>query len=90
MITRTAVVASSTGLHARPASLLVRKVTQSGLQVTIARRGGNPVNAASMLNVMALGIASGEEVELSCDAVDSDGFLDELVAFLAIDHDSKG
>ena len=39
MTTRTAIIASSVGLHARPASLFVQKVTRSGLPVTIARPG---------------------------------------------------
>ena len=51
MTTRTAIIASSVGLHARPASLFVQKVTRSGLPVTISRPGGKPVNAASMLAV---------------------------------------
>ena len=87
MTTRTAIIASSVGLHARPASLFVQKVTRSGLPVTISRPGGKPVNAASML---AVGVKWGEEVELSCDAAIGDAFLDELVAFLAVDHDAKG
>ena len=87
MTTRTAIIASSVGLHARPASLFVQKVTRS---VTISRPGGKPVNAASMLAVMSLGVKCGEEVELSCDAEKGDAFLDELVAFLAVDHDAKG
>ena len=90
MTTRTAIIASSVGLHARPASLFVQKVTRSGLPVAIARPGGTPVNAASMLAVMSLGVKCGEEVELSCDAENSEAFLDELVAFLAVDHDAKG
>lgn len=90
MTTRTAIIASSVGLHARPASLFVQKITRSGLPVTIARPGGKPVNAASMLAVMSLGVKCGEEVELSCDAENGDAFLDELVAFLAVDHDAKG
>ena len=40
MTTRTAIIASSVGLHARPASLFVQKVTRSGLRVTISRPGG--------------------------------------------------
>lgn len=84
MSTRTVTIASSVGLHARPAALFVQKVTESGTGVTIGRPGGKTVNAASMLGVMSLGAKHGEEVELTSD---DDALLQELVAFLEVDHD---
>lgn len=84
MSTLPATIASSVGLHARPASLFVQKVTAAGVPVTIARPGGKAVNAASMLAVMALGAKFGDVVELTCD---DDAVLSDLVAFLEIDHD---
>jgi len=53
------------GLHARPASILVRAATATGVPVTIARGEGKPVNAASLLAVLSLGAESGEEVVLT-------------------------
>ncbi|MCP9943962.1 HPr family phosphocarrier protein [Streptomyces somaliensis] len=73
----------SEGLHARPASILVRAATASGVPVTIARAGGAPVNAASVLAVLGLGAQGGEEVVLSCDAEDADAVLDRLAKLVA-------
>jgi phosphocarrier protein HPr len=88
MSSRTVAVASKVGLHARPASLLVEAAHASGLPVTIAKGGGDPVDARSILNVMALGVAHGEDVTLAADGDDADDVLDQLVALLLIDHDA--
>ena len=89
MSSRTATVASSVGLHARPAALFVKKVTAAGIPVTVGREGGKTVNAASMLAVMALGAKCGEEVILTADGDGADEVLADLVAFLETDHDAE-
>jgi phosphocarrier protein HPr len=88
MATRQVAVASSVGLHARPASLFTRAVQGHGIPVTIAKEGGNPVDATSLLMVMGLGVKNGETVELASDAEGADAVLDELVAMLARDLDA--
>ena len=89
MTTRTAIIASTVGLHARPAALFTKLVAEKGVPVTIGRPGGKEVNAASMLAVMSLGIRHGEEAELRCDAPEADALLEELVAFLETNHDEE-
>lgn len=88
MATRTVTIASSVGLHARPAALFVEKAGESGLDVMIGRPGDDPVDATSILGVMALGAKHGEEVELSADGDNADEVLDGLVEFLSVDHDA--
>ncbi|MDO5094164.1 MAG: HPr family phosphocarrier protein [Propionibacteriaceae bacterium] len=91
MTTRTVSVASTVGLHARPAALFVKEVSESGISVTITKvGGGKTVNAASLLAVMSLGVKHNEEVELASDADGADEILNRLVAFLQIDHDAEG
>ncbi|GAA1640944.1 MULTISPECIES: HPr family phosphocarrier protein [Brevibacterium] len=89
MATRTVTIASAVGLHARPASLFVEAVTESGIDVEISRPGEDAVDAGSILGVMALGAKHGEEVELSADAEGADAVLDRLVALLATDMDAQ-
>ena len=55
MATRTVTIASSVGLHARPAALFVEAASSTGLDVEIAKPGEDPVDATSILGVMALG-----------------------------------
>ncbi|QGQ18721.1 HPr family phosphocarrier protein [Cellulomonas sp. JZ18] len=88
MAERTVAVASRVGLHARPAMLFTQAVAASGLPVTIARRGGAPVDASSILFVMSLGVPHGEEVVLHADGPHADRVLDELVALLSTDLDA--
>lgn len=71
------------GLHARPASIFVRAASAAGVPVTIAKPGGNPVNAASMLAVLGLGAQGGEEVVLASEAEDADVALDRLAKLVS-------
>ncbi|MUU73595.1 HPr family phosphocarrier protein [Pseudarthrobacter sp. GA104] len=64
MPTHNAVVKASVGLHARPAALFVRAVTETGLPVTISKEGGPGVDARSLLQVMAADFHQGCIVEL--------------------------
>jgi phosphocarrier protein HPr len=89
MSERTVVVASSVGLHARPASLFSQAAAKTGVSITLTSAAGKSVNAASILGVLSLGIGHGEEVTLSSDAEGSDAALDELVAVLATDLDKE-
>ena len=92
MPTRTAVIASAVGLHARPAGLFVGlagEAVRSGVTVTIGRPGEDPVNAASILSVLALGARHGDTVEVSAEGDDADAVLGRLVDELSIDRDSE-
>jgi phosphocarrier protein len=89
MPTRVATVASAVGLHARPAGVLAAAVNDSGLEVTVALRGSEPVDAGSLLDVMSLGAEHGDLVTLSADGDGADAVLDGLVALLARDVDAE-
>ncbi|MDT0446139.1 HPr family phosphocarrier protein [Streptomyces johnsoniae] len=74
------------GLHARPASIFVRAATAAGVPVTIAKKDGAPVNAASMLAVLSLGAEGGEEVVLASSADDpqaAEAALDRLAKLVS-------
>jgi phosphocarrier protein len=88
MASRTVTIASSVGLHARPAALFVEAASNSGLDVEIARPGQDPVDATSILGVMALGAKHGEEVVLSAEGDGADATLDQLVDLLSQDLDA--
>ncbi|WP_149204266.1 HPr family phosphocarrier protein [Actinotalea subterranea] len=90
MAQRTVVIASQVGLHARPAKLFSQAASASGVGVRIAKGDGAPVDAASILRVMALGVKHGEEVTLTAEGDGADEVLDGLVALLATDLDAPG
>jgi len=89
MAQRTVTIASSVGLHARPAALFVQAATATGLPVQIGRDGEDPVDARSILGVMALGAKNGEQVVLTADGEGADGALDGLVELLSRDLDAE-
>jgi phosphocarrier protein len=89
MATRTVTIASSVGLHARPAALFVEAAEASGLDVEIARPGEDAVDATSILGVMALGATHGEEVVLTADGDGAEATLDKLVELLSTDLDAE-
>lgn len=84
---RTVVVASSVGLHARPAALFSQAAAQAQVPIMLTAASGRTVNAASILGVLSLGIDHGERVTLSSDAPGADAALDALVALLERDLD---
>ncbi len=87
---RTAVVGSSVGLHARPAAIFVQAATAQPVKVTIAKAGGNPVNARSILSVLALDARGGDEVVLAAEGDGAEEALDSLAALLSRDLDKEG
>lgn len=70
MLTRTATVASSVGLHARPASVIAAAAGEYDLDITLTLGDEDAVDAASVLEIMTMGAACGDVVVVS---VDGDG-----------------
>ncbi|GAB3401699.1 HPr family phosphocarrier protein [Schumannella luteola] len=88
--TATVVVASASGLHARPASLFAQTVARTGHAVTIRLTAGDKpaVNAASLIALLTLGAGHGAEVELDVTGEREDEVLAELRDLLATDLDA--
>jgi phosphocarrier protein len=91
MATRTVRIGSSHGLQARPAKLFTQAAKDAGVPVTIAKGSGKPVNAASILGVIALAVEHGDYVTLSVDGegAAAEGTLDTLSELLVTDHDEQ-
>ena len=82
MATRTTVINAPVGIHARPAAHFTQAVTASGCTVTIAKEGGNPVSANSILSVMGLGIKQGESVVIDVQGADDETVADNQLNIL--------
>ncbi len=89
MSEKTVTVASSVGLHARPASLFAQAAAKVGVPVTLTSAAGKSVNAASILGVLSLGIGHGEVVTLSAEGEGSDEALETLAEVLNTDLDKE-
>ncbi len=87
MPTRTVVIGSASGLHARPAALFVAAAAAQPVKVTIRTAERKPVPAASILSVLSLGAVHGTEVILEAEGDGAQAALDALAALLARDLD---
>lgn len=87
-LTRTVRIGSAHGLHARPAKMFAQAAKDAGIPITITKDAGSPVNAASILGVIALGIEQGDYVTLVADGDNAEAVLDQLSELLSTDHDA--
>ncbi len=85
MPAKTVTVGSAVGLHARPAAIISEAAGELGSTVTLAKVGGDPVDASSALLVMTLGAACGDQVEVSGD---DQGAVDQIAALVEKDLDA--
>lgn len=82
MITKECTILNETGLHARPATLLVKKVTASKANVTLETKG-KTANAKSLIGVLSLGIAKNDVVKVTVDGENEEAVCTELIEFIA-------
>jgi phosphotransferase system HPr (HPr) family protein len=71
------------GLHARPAALIAKLAAEQPVTVTIRKDGGEPVPAASLLNLMTLGAMHGDEVILAAEGDQAQSSLDAVAGLIA-------
>lgn len=81
MVSQTTVVVNPSGIHARPASLFVKKAGEFASKVTVRNvtKGSDPKDAKSILTMMALGMAKGNEIEISAEGEDEAAAVAALV-----------
>jgi phosphocarrier protein len=68
---KTYVVTDETGIHARPATVLVSEASKFESDITI-EYNGKKANLKSIMGVMALGIMQGAEFKVAVDGSDAD------------------
>lgn len=86
MPTKSVVVGSAVGLHARPAALISEAAGELDSEVLIGMPGSEPVDAGSSLMIMTLGAGNGDTVEVSGD-VEAD--VETIAALVAKDLDAE-
>ncbi|GAA3471426.1 HPr family phosphocarrier protein [Nonomuraea roseola] len=80
MAERKVTVEAEVGLHARPAATFVQAAAKADIDVTVAKQGGQPVNAKSILMVMGLDVRQGETIVIRAEGEGAEELLDELAA----------
>ena len=77
MPSKSVVVGSAVGLHARPAAIIAEKAAELGSDVTI-----NGVDASSSLMIMTLGAGNGDTVEVLTSKADGAGPSRDWLSFV--------
>ena len=79
MHTKTVIVGSAIGLHARPAAIIAEAAAKAGVPVTLSLDGGEPVDAGSALMIMTLGAGNGAQVTVASEDDEAMRTIAELV-----------
>jgi phosphocarrier protein len=87
MAQRQVIVGSRIGLHARPAALFVKAATAQPVKITIRKGDRPPVDARSILRVLALGAKNGDTVVLEAEGDGAVEALEVVASVVAEDHD---
>lgn len=86
MPSKTVVVGSAVGLHARPAAIIAEAAEKFDDEITLAVAGEEPVDAASAMLIMTLGAEKGVEVTVQSDNASA---VDEIAALVEQDLDAE-
>jgi phosphocarrier protein HPr len=88
-VSRVVVVGSRVGLHARPAKLVAQEAGRQPVIVRIAKDGKDPVDARSLLSLLALGAKQGDEVTLSAEGDDAEAAVETIASLVEQDLDEE-
>ncbi|WP_028274094.1 phosphocarrier protein HPr [Atopococcus tabaci] len=64
-------IIAETGIHARPATLLVQTASKFNSDITL-EYNGKSVNLKSIMGVMSLGVGQGADVTITVDGADEE------------------
>ena len=81
MVSKEVVVKNGTGLHARPATLLVKKASSFKSDVTI-EFSGKKANAKSLIGVLSLAVTKNSPVVIAANGDDETLAVEEIVKLI--------
>ncbi|OMP66470.1 phosphocarrier protein HPr [Domibacillus epiphyticus] len=77
MAEKTFTIIDETGIHARPATVLVQAASKFSSDVTM-EYNGKTVNLKSIMGVMSLGIPKGASVKIAANGSDAEEAIESL------------
>ncbi len=86
MPSKTAIVGSAIGLHARPATIIAEAAAEYDDEITLAVEGQDPVDAGSSLLIMTLGAEKGAVVTVESDNAEA---VEVIAALVEKDLDAE-
>ncbi len=86
MASKTVIVGSAVGLHARPAAIVSQAAGEYDDEILLSMAGSEPVDAASALMIMTMGAEKGAEVTVESDNAAA---VEEIAALIEKDLDAE-
>ncbi len=86
MPSKTVIVGSTVGLHARPATIIAEAAAAYDDEITLAVEGEEPVDAGSSLMIMTLGAEKGATVTVESENAEA---VDAIAALIEQDLDAE-
>jgi phosphocarrier protein HPr len=77
MVEKVFTITSESGLHARPATVLVQTVGRFDSEVNLEYKG-RTVNLKSIMGVMSLGVPSGSQIKITADGSDAEAAIEAV------------
>lgn len=74
-------VKNASGLHARPAGMFVKKAAEFKSTVEVFAKG-KTVNAKSIMGIMSLGLAQGDELTIIANGEDQEAAINALAELI--------
>ena len=74
-------IKNASGLHARPAGMFVKKAAEFKSTVEVNAKG-KTVNAKSIMGIMSLGLAQGDELTIVANGEDQEAAVNALVELI--------
>ncbi|MCR8743992.1 HPr family phosphocarrier protein [Romboutsia lituseburensis] len=82
MVKQEVTIVNESGLHARPATMLIRKASKYKSNITIIK-GSAQVSAKSILGLFSLGVCKGETIIIQAEGEDEQLAVNELAKYIS-------
>ena len=88
MVEREIIIKNKTGLHARPAAILVQKANEYHSDISL-EKGDDKINAKSIMGVMMLAAAEGSTIKVIASGIDEQEAVEKIAKLLESDIDDE-
>ena len=82
MVSQEFTVKNPTGIHARPASMLVQLCSKMNDEISIVTEDGKTVNPKSILSVLMGGMSKGMKISVNADGENEEESLKQIMELL--------
>ena len=89
MVEKQVVIANRLGIHARPATLLVKAAAMFTAEIYLSKGETRRINGKSIMGVMMLAAEQGSEVLIEADGSDASQAVESLAELLQSDFEEE-